>query len=154
MSVKKKRAGLVFSWQKSFSILSPWRKGTVLSHSRSTCLCLLSYCLCQSYLCHPGIPITDCNLSVCCGRGEGAVISASRCFFPHLFFLLLLSLRLSSSDKSPHHIDGWLPLSTNSHLFCLASARAFVSANRGLIYWWCCRVPATGGYWLMHSCDG
>ncbi|XP_062286239.1 uncharacterized protein si:ch211-250c4.3 [Scomber scombrus] len=27
MSVKKKKAGLVISWQKSFSILAPWRKG-------------------------------------------------------------------------------------------------------------------------------
>ncbi|XP_071390772.1 uncharacterized protein [Centroberyx affinis] len=27
MSVKKKKPGLVFSWQKSFSILAPWRKG-------------------------------------------------------------------------------------------------------------------------------
>ncbi|KAM4614957.1 uncharacterized protein ACJ7VT_010184 [Polymixia lowei] len=27
MSVKKKKAGLVFSWQKSFSILAPWKKG-------------------------------------------------------------------------------------------------------------------------------
>ncbi|XP_034408067.1 uncharacterized protein si:ch211-250c4.3 [Cyclopterus lumpus] len=27
MSVKKKKAGLVMSWQKSFSILAPWRKG-------------------------------------------------------------------------------------------------------------------------------
>ncbi|KAF7667865.1 hypothetical protein LDENG_00040750 [Lucifuga dentata] len=27
MSVKRKKAGLVISWQKSFSILAPWRKG-------------------------------------------------------------------------------------------------------------------------------
>ncbi|XP_026165060.1 uncharacterized protein LOC113131704 isoform X2 [Mastacembelus armatus] len=27
MSVKKKKAGLVISWQKSFSILAPWKKG-------------------------------------------------------------------------------------------------------------------------------
>lgn len=30
MSVKGKKAGLVISWHKSFSILAPWRKGTVM----------------------------------------------------------------------------------------------------------------------------